>query len=333
MTIKSKPIHQTKSNTFLFDTPGWSVNSSSSSNPLSSSIKPEPLKKTNQSNPITSTRQNYKQKKIKSVHHQEETHSSSTTPNGLSQNLMLSNLSGSRFRILNETLYTSTGPEAAKLFSNQSTHPSKESNPDFLAYHQGFKQQTKNWPENPVKMIANQLKKQFESLTSESTVIVADLGCGEAPLAKILCGENRIRSEGLEEEAEEEEEDQEVIKRVKVDRKVNFRVMSFDLVTDSDGWVIQAECSTKVPLPGSPSDQVDNGMVDVVVCCLSLMGTNWVGMILEARRILKQGGQLKIAEVSSRFTNIDQFIDFIKLIGFSTPTQDRSNSHFILFEV
>ena len=30
-------------------------------------------------------------------------------------------------------------------------------------------------------------------------------------------------------------------------------------------------------------------MVDVVVCCLSLMGTNWVGGIYEACRILKQG--------------------------------------------
>jgi ribosomal RNA-processing protein 8 len=30
-------------------------------------------------------------------------------------------------------------------------------------------------------------------------------------------------------------------------------------------------------------------VVDVVVCCLSLMGTNWVGGIYEACRILKQG--------------------------------------------
>jgi ribosomal RNA-processing protein 8 len=30
-------------------------------------------------------------------------------------------------------------------------------------------------------------------------------------------------------------------------------------------------------------------IVDVVVCCLSLMGTNWIGGIYEACRILKQG--------------------------------------------
>lgn len=30
-------------------------------------------------------------------------------------------------------------------------------------------------------------------------------------------------------------------------------------------------------------------MVDVVVCCLSLMGTNWVGGVYEACRVLKKG--------------------------------------------
>lgn len=32
-------------------------------------------------------------------------------------------------------------------------------------------------------------------------------------------------------------------------------------------------------------------------------------------------GQLKVAEVTSRFVDLDKFVDFIKLIGFSTPTQ------------
>ena len=41
--------------------------------------------------------------------------------------------------------------------------------------------------------------------------------------------------------------------------------------------------------------------MDVVVFCLSLMGTNLADFILEANRILKQNGHLKIAEVRSRF--------------------------------
>ncbi|KAA1077576.1 25S rRNA (adenine645-N1)-methyltransferase [Puccinia graminis f. sp. tritici] len=88
----------------------------------------------------------------------------------------------------------------------------------------------------------------------------------------------------------------------------------------------------QVPLPGSLDDRVGNGMMDIVVCCLSLMSTNWVGMILEARRILKHDGELRIAEVTSRFVDVDLFVTFIKSIGFSNPTKDQSNTHFILFK-
>ncbi|EGG04864.1 uncharacterized protein MELLADRAFT_78249 [Melampsora larici-populina 98AG31] len=352
--MPTKSNNTKKVNEFLFDTPGWSVTSSSN---LTSSNKPKPSKKnksstkelipSNQStsnqdiekptkkrksNPTRLTKKETEPEKKQPI--QENTLSSSS--NALVQNLMSSTLSGSRFRILNETLYTTTGPEAAQLFSNENENEigstSQQTNPNFLAYHEGFRHQTQNWPENPVNIIAHQLKKEYETF-SQGLVIVADLGCGEAPLAKLLCGERSIqKTDEEEEEEEEEEEDQKRNKRLKVDQKVRFRVMSYDLVTDRDGWVIAAECSTKVPLPGCQSDTVDNAMVDVVVCCLSLMGTNWVGMILEARRILKQGGQLKIAEVTSRFVDINKFIDFIKLIGFSTPTQDQSNTHFILFE-
>jgi ribosomal RNA-processing protein 8 len=59
-----------------------------------------------------------------------------------------------------------------------------------------------------------------------------------------------------------------------------------------------------VPLPGRPGgvdeqsggkkkkgkrDPAASEVVDAVVCCLSLMGTNWVGGVYEAARILKQG--------------------------------------------
>lgn len=326
-----------KVNEFLFDTPGWSV--TPTSNLVTNSLKPKPTKKTKspkESNLLTQPSSNLETEKptkkrksnpttpqIKELEAKPtEENQGSSSSNTLVQNLISSTLSGSRFRILNETLYTTTGPEAAELFSNEcGSNP--EPNPNFVAYHQGFRHQTKHWPQNPVNIIANQLKKEYEA-SGEGLVIVADLGCGEAPLAKLLCEEKGVDGD--------EEEEIKRRKRAKGEKQVRFRVMSYDLVTDRDGWVVAAECSTKVPLPGCQSDTIDNGMVDVVVCCLSLMGTNWVGMILEARRILKQGGQLKIAEVTSRFVDINKFIDFIKLIGFSTPTQDKSNTHFILFD-
>ena len=75
-----------------------------------------------------------------------------------------------------------------------------------------------------------------------------------------------------------------------------------------EGWVVEADFLTSVPLPGRTGlgNKVDgveksgkrrkgkgreeaSEIVDVVVCCLSLMGTNWIGGIYEACRILKPG--------------------------------------------
>lgn len=59
-------------------------------------------------------------------------------------------------------------------------------------------------------------------------------------------------------------------------------------------------------------------MVDAVVCCLSLMGTDWISMIREARRVLKDEGKLLIAEVSSRFEKIDEFVKLVESVGFES---------------
>jgi len=93
-------------------------------------------------------------------------------------------------------------------------------------------------------------------------------------------------------------------------------VLSYDLVGDNgvvdaedesktEGWVVQADFLTNIPLPGRPGGgeeadekpgrkrgkgkDVGSEIVDVAVCCLSLMGTNWVGGIYEACRVLKHG--------------------------------------------
>jgi ribosomal RNA-processing protein 8 len=70
-------------------------------------------------------------------------------------------------------------------------------------------------------------------------------------------------------------------------------VLSYDLVSDGK-YVIEADTSSRLPLPGSDED--DDGdekdgaqIVDVVVCALSLMGTNWVKCIMEAWRVLRPG--------------------------------------------
>jgi ribosomal RNA-processing protein 8 len=68
-------------------------------------------------------------------------------------------------------------------------------------------------------------------------------------------------------------------------------VLSFDLVSDG-AFVIEADACQKIPLPGSEGG--DSGIsvgeaqvVDVVVCALSLMNTNWPTCIREAWRVLR----------------------------------------------
>ena len=90
--------------------------------------------------------------------------------------------------------------------------------------------------------------------------VIADLGCGDAALARALIPKD-------------------------------MSVLSFDLVSDGV-YVIEADTCSKIPLPGSEGaiTEESNGegqIVDVVVCALSLMGTNWPNCLREAWRILK----------------------------------------------
>uniref|UniRef100_A0A7N0U9F4 Ribosomal RNA-processing protein 8 n=1 Tax=Kalanchoe fedtschenkoi TaxID=63787 RepID=A0A7N0U9F4_KALFE len=83
---------------------------------------------------------------------------------------MRAKLSGGHFRMLNEKLYTCTGKEALRYFSDD---PSL-----FNVYHAGYQEQMLHWPEQPVNIIMKWLKNKSPSL------VVADFGCGDARLAK-----------------------------------------------------------------------------------------------------------------------------------------------------
>lgn len=57
--------------------------------------------------------------------------------------------------------------------------------------------------------------------------------------------------------------------------------------------------------------------VDIVIFCLSLMGTNLTDFIHEAHRILRLRGTMKIVEIASRFENQPQkFVRKIEAMGF-----------------
>ncbi|XP_044259168.1 ribosomal RNA-processing protein 8 [Tribolium madens] len=108
----------------------------------------------------------------------------------------------------------------------------------------------------------------------------------------------------------------------KLAQSVNQKVHSFDLVPVNEA--VTACDMAHVPL--------DNNSIDVVVFCLSLMGTNLHDYLLEANRVLVPGGILKIAEVESRFDDVNQFIEGVKRFNFKNTWKDLSHNLFYFLD-
>lgn len=104
----------------------------------------------------------------------------------------------------------------------------------------------------------------------------------------------------------------------RLSKSVLQKVYSIDLVSNVEG-VIESDMA-KTPL--------ETKSVHVVVYCLSLMGTNLKDFFIEANRILKLNGIIKIAEVSSRFEDIKVFIDFVQQCGFELMHKDLNENLF-----
>ena len=221
-------------------------------------------------------------------------------------------------------------------------------------YHEGYRRQVRSWPVNPLESAAKWItarheewkkRQQRDVHTSAKTktasndnntgvkkrrhkrggksgndddngngdkvnerkaFVVADFGCGEAELASRL---------GT------------------TPSSCTFH--SFDLVK-ANAHVTR--CSmTDVPL------EADS--VDAAVFCLSLMGTDYGDALLEARRVLCDGGGLFVAEVRSRFAGdghatsthstdsavLRGFLSALKSAGFVVVPREcdlSSNSHF-----
>jgi hypothetical protein len=155
-------------------------------------------------------------------------------PSALSkmQQKMQKKLAGSKFRWINEQLYTTESQNSFQMFQQQ---------PElFEIYHKGFATQVEQWPVNPVDIFI----KELESMPKKT--VICDMGCGEAKIGQVL--------------------------------KKRFQISSFDLVAANE--FITACDIANVPL--------ENESVDIVIFCLSLMGTNFADFLKEARRIIKK---------------------------------------------
>lgn len=238
-----------------------------------------------------------------------EEKASVTTPFSSSSKLtplqlkMQEKLSGSRFRWINEQLYTTYSSEALKLI---------QENPEmFDEYHNGFRSQVKTWPQNPIDSFLNQMKERLNKPIAapgglpgdkDGTVVISDMGCGEAQLARDI---QKIKGHGKS-------------------KKAKFDVHSFDLKAANE-YITVADIKN-VPLPDESAH--------VVVFCLALMGTNFLDFIKEGLRILKPRGEIWIAEIKSRFADNDTkaFVNTLKDLGLMHKTTDDSNKMFVRFE-
>ncbi|KAJ2774746.1 25S rRNA (adenine645-N1)-methyltransferase [Coemansia nantahalensis] len=99
-------------------------------------------------------------------------------------------------------------------------------------------------------------------------------------------------------------------------------VHSFDLVAYNER--ITACNIASVPL--------DSGAADVAIFCLALMGTDFLAFVREANRILRLGGELKIAEVVSRVSDLDAFVAALEGQGFKLTGKDTANKMFVMLD-
>ncbi|KAL3775994.1 hypothetical protein HJC23_006771 [Cyclotella cryptica] len=192
------------------------------------------------------------------------------------QKSFLARLTSSRFRELNEELYTQSSQRSFEQFNK---------NPQlFEQYHIGFRRQVEEWPVNPVDVIYKKIVGGWKkSNKKEDTIIIADFGCGDAKLAERLLALHVDHHGNLSSKPSPK----------KAKRVWNpFQVHSFDLVSGGNPLVTPADIA-HVPLPDES--------VDIGVYCLALMGTNVADFVREGWRVLKFDGILRVAEVRSRF--------------------------------
>ncbi|KAL4503988.1 hypothetical protein ABPG72_022618 [Tetrahymena utriculariae] len=240
--------------------------------------------KNNNQKPQNSNQQNdQNQNKKFQKHEEKQKQKNQDLTNRIEQGLV-----GSKFRMINEYLYTTDSKTSADHFANN-----KE---DFLLYHQGFQSQIVKWPEKPVDMIINEL----DSNQIFQNAVIADLGCGDGKIFEYFRDNNKLKSL-----------DDSVKKGMK-------EIYSFDLCAHKD--FIKVADSKNIPLK--------NFECDVVVFCLALMGTNYIEFLTEANRLLKQNGHLIISEVNSRITDMDLFIGMIECLGFKLQKKVLPNTYF-----
>lgn len=232
------------------------------------------------------------------------------------QNDFKARLTGSRFRILNEELYTTTSAESYDRFSK---------NPElFEQYHEGFRYQVESWPVNPVDVIVKWCSNQYQ----QAPCVVADFGCGDAQLAKDLL---RIKRKG----------------------EPVFTVHSFDLISPNE--LVTACDMAHVPLKNKSVDVcvfclslMGTNLADFIREAHRVLKDSGKVKIAEVRSRIeyshsnappaKQQQQQQHSKSPNKDApknagTLSEFVDVLKELGFKCTKTDRSNKMFLLLEL
>ena len=202
-------------------------------------------------------------------------------------------LAGSRFRLLNEELYTNPSDSSFSRFSKQ---------PElYEQYHQGFRKQVEQWPMNPVDTIIQSVK---SASNFETTTTIADFGCGDAALAKQLL-------------------------RFKFKGRCPFVVHSFDLVADND--LVTACDMANTPLATGSVD-IAVFCLALMGTNLADFIREAHRVIKDAGR-LKIAEVRSRFESKSGKDQIDDFVQVLDKLGFECVSQDKSSKLFVFLEL
>lgn len=249
-----------------------------------------------------------------------------------------SQLTASTFRLLNEEMYHSSTAYGAQLLREEAT---------FKDYHQGYRQQLAQWPVNPNEIVVQSLLQHKRGLFTPCFLPHSN---DSSPT------EGKKNSKGGQKNAEGstevEEESMEHLKESTSPHPLapskrsiprhwvvadlgcgeaqiaeallpfGYTVHSFDLCAINERVTVAD--SSKVPLP--------DASVDVCVFSLSLMATDYEKSVLEALRILKPKGLLKIIEVRSRIPSPQRFSECIESMGCSSEGYDVVGDYFAAFD-
>lgn len=237
------------------------------------------------------------------------------------QDAFKAQLSGSRFRILNEELYTTTSKESLERFSK---------NPElFEQYHEGFRHQVEVWPVNPVDVIVRSLSNTYR----KGSCVVADFGCGDAQLAKDLL-KVELKKKG----------------------ECPFTVHSFDLVSNNE--LVTACDMANIPLENKSVDVcvfclslMGTNLADFIREAHRVLKDDGRVMIAEVRSRIEyshapaEKGNHKKQNVNNADAGrkdkgkektagtLNEFVDVLAQLGFESVRTDRKNKMFLLIEL